>query len=498
MASSHDASRADKVLVSALSATLLTTVVACRAERTLAGKVLVVLKGARQLGLELVRLSLEAQDEPHRRRGAKAKCPKCSASARKLKGLKRRQRYTLLGKVEYRRARFECVVAKCCHTFSPLDEELGLDALHGGHSREFVSELVLFCTVMSFEKGCELFRRAHGFTVSHTLGWQLAFRIGEKLTDDELSRANVLWGERFTLPEKFEPTPHALRQMKREKRLYVMSDNSKMPMQEGKRGRKAKKKKAGEPADPWRDARALLIFKQEDLASNSSGKRRVILKRRVVSHIGTLEEWYRLVFMAFYEEGVFWAHEVVIINDGGNGIWEMFDELLPSTERRRVVQILDWYHAVQYLWTVGRLLKGVTKQGDATKACCEWVRGLVDYLERGEVSNVLQRLRKIKKGSAEARAKLNDLIKYFDKHRERMRYAAFRKAGMLIGSGAIESVHNWVIQARCRLPGMRWSVEGANAMLRLRCAWASGCWDDIFQPAADNPNLAPSELRAAA
>ena len=123
---------------------------------------------------------------------------------------------------------------------------------------------------------------------------------------------------------------------------------------------------------------------------------------------------------------------------------------------------------------------------------------MVDYLERGEVSNVLQRLRKIKKGSAEAKAKLEDLIKYFGKHRERMRYAAFRKAGMLIGSGAIESVHNWVIQARCRLPGMRWSVEGANAMLRLRCAWASGRWDDIFQPAPDNPNLAPSELRAAA
>lgn len=113
---------------------------------------------------------------------------------------------------------------------------------------------------------------------------------------------------------------------------------------------------------------------------------------------------------------------------------------------------------------------------DATKACCEWVRGLLDYLERGEVSNVLQRLRKIKKGSVEARAKLDDLIKYFDKHRERMRYAALRKA---------------VIQARCRPPGMRWSVEGANAMLRLRCAWASGRLDDIFQPTSDELGSSP-------
>jgi hypothetical protein len=234
------------------------------------------------------------------------------------------------------------------------------------------------------------------------------------------------------------------------------------------------------------------------MASNSSGKRRYILRRKVVSHIGTLEEWYRLVFMAFHEEGVFCAREVVIVNDGGNGIWEMFEELLPATERRRVVQILDWYHAVQYLWKVGKLLKGVTKDGDPTPACCEWVRGLVDYLERGEVGNVLQRLRKIKKGSAEALEKLADLIKHFEKHRERMHYAACRKAGMLIGSGAIESVHNWVIQARCKLPGMRWSVEGANAMLRLRCAWASGKWDDIFEPARAADTAALPELRAAA
>ena len=492
MPSSHEATPADKLIANALFAALLATVVACRREKTLPKKVLAALAGIRRIGLELIRLSLEEQDKPNRARGAKACCPKCGAVARRLKGLKRRQRFTLLGKVEYRRARFECTDSKCKHTFSPLDNDLGIERLHRGHSREFVSELVLFCTVLPFDKGCELFRRAHGFAVSHPLAWKLAFAIGDWLTKNELRRAQSLWDERTKNPGKFEPTPHELRQMKRAGRIYVMSDNSKMPMQLGKRGRRAKKKQAGEPADPWRDARALLIFEESDLASNPSGKRRYILRRRVISHIGTLEEWYRLVFMAFYEEGVFWACEVVIVNDGGNGIWEMFEELLPSTERRRVVQILDWYHAVQYLWKVGRLLKGVTKEGDPSSACCDWVRGLVDYLERGEVGNVLQRLRKIKKGSAEAMEKLEDLIEYFDKHRERMRYAAYRKAGMLIGSGAIESVHNWVIQARCRLPGMRWSVDGANAMLRLRCAWASGRWDDIFKPAEPVNDLVPS------
>jgi len=56
----------------------------------------------------------------------------------------------------------------------------------------------------------------------------------------------------------------------------------------------------------------------------------------------------------------------------------------------------------------------------------------------------------------------------------------YRKAGMTIGSGAIESVHKWVIQARCKQAGMASSEQGINAMLRLRCVWASGRWDEIF------------------
>jgi hypothetical protein len=69
---------------------------------------------------------------------------------------------------------------------------------------------------------------------------------------------------------------------------------------------------------------------------------------------------------------------------------------------------------------------------------------------------------------------------------------------MLIGSGAIESVHAWVIQARCRLPGMRWSVEGANAILRLRGAWASGRFDDEFASAAELAPATDQNLKAVA
>jgi hypothetical protein len=499
MPSLHIPTQEDKALASELYGALLAAVVACREHVTLHGRVLAVLSVMRSLGLELVRLSLEAQDRPLRQARLDVACPTCGIPARKVKGLKPRQRFTLLGKVTYRRCRYRC--SSCNNRFFPLDEQLDLDPHHRGHSREFVSELVLLCTVVPYEKGCEMFRRLCGVAVSHPLAWKLTFTVGKLLHQREMDEAQSLWRDRTAEPERFEPTPHQLRTRNRARRMYVMLDNSKLGMQEGKRGRKAPKRRKGskkKDAEGWRDVRGLIIFRDTDLAKNHSGKRGMLLGRRVVAHIGSQNEWYQLVHKTFYEEGVYWAHEVVVVADGGNGIWELIEELLPNTERRRVVHVLDWYHAASHIWDVGRLLKGVDKHGRPNRACCAWVSGLLDYLERGEVSNVLQRLRKIKGGSRAARDGLRKLIKYFEKHRSRMRYAWCRKHKMLIGSGAIESAHKWVIQVRCRLPGMRWSLAGANAMLRLRCAWASGRWDDIFRSECDPELTGPEIIGAAA
>ena len=158
----------------------------------------------------------------------------------------------------------------------------------------------------------------------------------------------------------------------------------------------------------------------------------------------------------------------------------MIDELLPTSSIPKVVQILDWYHASEHVWKVGKLLKGTEKNGSPSKAAFSWVKGILDYMERGEISNILQRLKKIKKGSESVQDEIRKLIQYIETHRTRLRYGQFRKQNLIIGSGAIESVHKWVIQARCKLPGMRWSCKGINAMLRLRCLWASARWDEIF------------------
>jgi hypothetical protein len=475
-----------------------------RQEKSLSAMVLLVLSGLRCLGRQLLVLVLEQRShELHQARSEAPACPHCGRKMRKPQA-KETARMTLLGKLRYRRHRWLC--PHCKRTHAPLDTTLGFHPLHDGHSGEFVTELALMCTLHAFEQGCSLFERCFGFPVSTHLAYRVVMGIGKAMVASEMDRAEQLWKARCERPEDFEPTPAELRKRPRAKRVYVMMDNSKARIQEGKRGRGAVKRtkqrgvqerfnvavhgpslvraageeKASRGDSDWRDVRALLIYQDQDVAKCSKGRRQ-ILKRRVLAHVGTQEQWLKLLHLAFHEEGVYLAEEVVAVADGGAGIWEAIGELLPSTSQRRVVQILDWCHAVSHLWAVAKKWKRGTKKAAVT-ARAKWVDGLVKYLADGKVSNVLQRLRNLRRGkTGDLAEELDRCIKYFEEHRKRMHYRQYRDAGMTIGSGAIESVHKWVVQARCHLAGMAWSEVGLNAMLRLRCLWASGGWDDEFR-----------------
>ena len=84
-------------------------------------------------------------------------------------------------------------------------------------------------------------------------------------------------------------------------------------------------------------------------------------------------------------------------------------------------------------------------------------------------------------------------LNYFEGHRGRMHYGKYRKRVMTIGSGAIESVHKWVIQARFKQAGM---VVRGGVELRLRCAWASRRWDDVFRPPEAQTDKKPNDIHS--
>jgi hypothetical protein len=62
-----------------------------------------------------------------------------------------------------------------------------------------------------------------------------------------------------------------------------------------------------------------------------------------------------------------------------------------------------------------------------------------------------------------------------------MKYRQFRKQGVALGSGAIESAVRRVVNLRLKGNGMLWEVDNAEAMLVLRSAVLTGRWEETLE-----------------
>ena len=77
------------------------------------------------------------------------------------------------------------------------------------------------------------------------------------------------------------------------------------------------------------------------------------------------------------------------------------------------------------------------------------------------------------------RKRLLVVIGYLENNRAHMGYDEYLAAGYPIGSGVIEGACRHVVKDRMELSGMRWTVEGAQAMLYLRSIYLNGDWKEF-------------------
>ena len=166
------------------------------------------------------------------------------------------------------------------------------------------------------------------------------------------------------------------------------------------------------------------------------------------------------------------AKLVVSVNDGAVWIWAVVFMCFA-----RCVQILDWWHAVQYLWTIASMAFG-----EGTPAATAWVNDQKHFLAQSNLRQVLHNVRQLYPRGQPLPDSVRRAVLYLFTNRWRMRYREFRQAGCPIGSGTVESACKVVVQQPMKQAGMQWSRAGAQAMLALRCALLSDRWL-LVQPA---------------
>jgi hypothetical protein len=137
------------------------------------------------------------------------------------------------------------------------------------------------------------------------------------------------------------------------------------------------------------------------------------------------------------------------------------------------IEILDWWHAVQRLWTVAH------DAFPSEHAATQWVETQKAAFAHSQLRQVLHAIRLLHPRSQPLPDAVRQAVGYFFHNRHRMDYAAYRQAGLPIGSGTIESACKTVVQARMKQAGMRWSRQGAQAMLALRCLLLSQRWTEL-------------------
>lgn len=156
------------------------------------------------------------------------------------------------------------------------------------------------------------------------------------------------------------------------------------------------------------------------------------------------------------------AEEVVILGDGARWIWELADEHFPGA-----VQILDFWHASEWIWKVAH-----TVWGEGSARAARWAEEqIADYLIKGDAEGLVKAivaLPPVPPPPWASRSIPEQAADYFRHNAGRMRYPEYRARGMEIGSGAVESAAKRVVGQRCKGPGMRWSDAGLAAVLHLR------------------------------
>jgi len=137
--------------------------------------------------------------------------------------------------------------------------------------------------------------------------------------------------------------------------------------------------------------------------------------------------------------------------------------------------VLDWWHVVEKLWEVGRAGWGDNEAATATR-----MKSQKSLLWHGQLRQVMQAIRQVCPRGQPLPDKVRTGVRYLFNHRRRMRYQQFREAGYPVGSGTVESACKVVMQERMKQAGMRWSREGAQAMLALRSVLLSNRWDEVW------------------
>lgn len=222
----------------------------------------------------------------------------------------------------------------------------------------------------------------------------------------------------------------------------------------------------------WREPKLLIIYEIDEQGRMVPGT-----KPTVDGTFAGPDELMELLAMHLHYLGAAQAEVVSVGADGAPWVWERWDWVIGRVglNVRRVYRTLDWCHAVHHIsLALEQLLPDAAERRRVFKKLRKWLR-------QGKWLDVVLELGHFAWQLPNEHAVWTP-ISYLERHGEQghLDYARFRRRGLPLGSGAVESAIRRVINLRLKGNSISWYEGNAEGMLVLRGLVLTGRWDDTF------------------
>lgn len=351
---------------------------------------------------------------------------------------------TLFGPLEVKRGYYLCPECRqgCC----PLDRRLGLRPNQISAELERLAGMT--GALLPFGKGRDLFEN-------------LAL---VSLSDQTLDKATQAYGAAAMRREQAwlavandeEELQRRKREMRQPLRLYGAFDATKVHIR-------------GKDEHPWRDLKVGAWFEARGKPPKKpDGQWRIQAENiHYIADICPASEFGSLMWASGVQQHAQLAQELVILGDGAEWIWNLVAEHFPQA-----VQILDWFHATEYLAPVAKAAFSTEEAQN------EWIAHAKQALWDGMIDEVIASCLELVRAEDSSDPAFV-AARYFNQNRQRMNYPAYRRNGYQIGSGTIESAAKQIGTMRMKVAGAIWNEESARKVAKARAAYLSNEWKEL-------------------
>jgi hypothetical protein len=340
---------------------------------------------------------------------------------------------SVFGWAEYTRSYYGCQA--CGRRWVALDEAQGLRA---GQATQLMSSLLALAGItVSFEEAKQLIEQYLQVEVSANTIRQETQMIGEKQAQQE--QKWIAQSQDLVYLQERE------RNLQRPKRMYGSIDGAFVPLEE-----------------EWKEAKTISWYRMGPRYASSEPH---ALDIAYYTSLEAADTFGQLLWGTGVHHQADQAQELVFVCDGAPWIWNLVAQYFPDA-----VQIVDWFHACQYLYPVAEA------QSLSETERNTWVAEMETLLWQGDVEHIIRECRSLLQIVGEPAQRL---ISYYTNNLERMRYADFREKDYFIGSGTVESGCKQIISMRLKRSGARWTKHGATMTAKARTAWLSGTWQYV-------------------